>query len=271
MEWSKLKNIVLLILLALNLALVALLGGPRLSAYYRQSQAAREAVEFLKQKGIGLSESVIPDNRQFQPQIAQRDQEEEVRLAAQLLGENVSQEARGGEVYRYTSPKGVVQFHSDGSFWAELEGQAFPLVGGGQNAALEVLNKLGFSGEVVEQGVRSVTVRQNWSGGSLFNQQATVLWSQAGITEIAAGRRLYGTPVRDTSRTSIDRATALVDFYNGLNQMGDVCSRVDAIIPGYLTASSLNKMMTLTPVWQVKTDTGAYQLDLVSGKLERLS
>ena len=53
--------------------------------------------------------------------------------------------------------------------------------------------------------------------------------------------------------------------------MGDVCSRGDAIIPGDLTASSLNKVMTLTPVWQVKTDTGAYQLDLVSGKLERPS
>ena len=271
MEWRKLKNIVLLILLALDLALVALLGGPRLSAFYRQSQADREAVEFLEQKGIGLSESVIPDNSQFQPQIAQRDQEEEGRLAAQLLGENVTQEARGGEVYRYTSQKGVVQFHSDGSFWAELEERAFSLEGGGQNAALEVLDKLGFSGEIVEQGVRSITVRQSWAGGSLFNQQAPVFWNQTGITEIAAGRRLYGTPVRDTSRASIDRATALIDFYNGLNQMGDVCSRVDAIVPGYLTASSLNKVMTLTPIWQVTTDTGAYRLDLVSGELERLS
>ena len=50
-----------------------------------------------------------------------------------------------------------------------------------------------------------------------------------------------------------------------------MCSRVDAIVPGYLTASSLNKVMTLTPIWQVTTDTGAYRLDLVSGELERLS
>ena len=270
MEWRKLKNIVLIILLALNLALVALLGGPRLSAYYRQTQADRAAVEFLEKKGIGVPEEIVPDTRSAQPQIAQRDQGEEARLAAQLLGEDVEQEARGGEVYRYTSPRGVLQFHSDGSFWAELEEEAFPLEGGGQAAALGVLEKLGFSGEVIEQGSRSVTVRQSWSGGALFNQQATVLWSQTGITEITSGRRLYGVPVRDTTRESIDRATALIGFYNGLNQMGDVCSRVDAIVPGYLTVTSLNKEMLLTPVWQVTTDTGAYRLDLVSGELERL-
>ena len=271
MEWRKLKNIVLLILLTLNLVLVALLGGPRLSAYYCQTQADRAAVEFLAQKGIGISESVLPDHTQFQPQIVQRDLEEEARLAAQLLGEDVTQQAQGGEVYRYASPKGVLQFHSDGSFWAELEARDFPLEGGGQNAALEVLNKLGFSGDVVEQRLRSVTVCQNWGGGSLFDQQATVGWSQVGITEIAAGRRLYGSPIPDTGRASIDRATALINFYNGLNRMGDVCSRVDKITPGYLSATSLNKVMTLTPVWQVTTDTGSYCLNLVDGTLERLS
>lgn len=271
MEWRKLKNIMLIILLALNLALLGLIGGPRLSAYYRQSQADREAVAFLEQKGIGISADQIPDSQALQPQIAERDLEEEARLAGQLLGEDMIQEARGGEVYRYSSPLGALQFHSDGSFWAELDENAFPLTGSGQSAALGVLKKLGFTGEVIEQGLRSITVRQNWEGASLFQQQATILWNQRGITEIAAGRRLYGTPVRDTGRACIDRATALIDFYNGLNRMGDVCSRVDAITPGYLSAASLDKVMTLSPVWRVSTDTGLYQLDLVSGELERLS
>lgn len=271
MEWRKLKNIILIILLALNLALLILIGGPRLSAYYRQNQADRAAVEFLERKGIGLSESLIPDNSQFQPQIARRDQEEEASLAAQLLGEDVEQESRGGEVYRYTSSKGILQFHSDGSFWAELEEDAFPLEGEGQRTALAMLETLGFSGEILEQGMDRVTVCQSWNGGVLFNHQATVFWSRTGITKISSGRRLYGTPGQDPGRESIDRATALIDFYNGLNQMGDVCSRVDAIVPGYLTTTSLNKVMLLTPVWQVTTDTGAYRLDLVSGELERLN
>jgi len=50
-----------------------------------------------------------------------------------------------------------------------------------------------------------------------------------------------------------------------------VCSRVDEIVPGYLSATSLSRQMELTPVWRITTDTGAYQLDLVSGELERVN
>ncbi len=109
-----------------------------------------------------------------------------------------------------------------------------------------------------------------WQEVRLFNRQATVLWDDTGVREIAAGRRLYGVPVVDYGRKTIDQATALIDFYNGLNRLGDVCSRVDEIVPGYMSVSSLSRRMELTPVWQIKTDTGAYQLDLVSGELERV-
>ena len=34
---------------------------------------------------------------------------------------------------------------------------------------------------------------------------------------------------------------------------------------------SLNKVMTLAPVWRITTDTGAYQLNLINGALERLT
>ena len=50
-----------------------------------------------------------------------------------------------------------------------------------------------------------------------------------------------------------------------------MCSRVDEIVPGYLSATSLKRQMALTPVWRITTDTGAYQLDLVTGKVERVS
>jgi hypothetical protein len=48
-------------------------------------------------------------------------------------------------------------------------------------------------------------------------------------------------------------------------------SRVDSIIPGYVSSTALNQRLSLTPVWRVTTDTGAYQLDLVSGELTRLA
>lgn len=270
MEWRKLKNIILIILLALNLALAALIGGPRLSAYTRESQAEREAVLFLEEKGIGVSLDQLPAGEEFQPLQAERDQQTEETIARALLGENTSREIQGGEVYRYASEKGLIQFHSDGSFWAEFAPDQFPLEGDGRGAALAVLQKLGFSGEVMEEGENFLTLRQCLEEGCLFNQQATVTWNENGVSGISPGRRLYGMPVADTGRESIDRASALIAFYNGLSRMGDVCSRIDRVEPGYVSSTSLNRMMTLTPVWRVTTDTGTYQLDLVGGGLERV-
>lgn len=271
MEWTKLKNIILMILLVLNAALAVLVGRPQLSGYYRTAQANRDAIDFLEQKGIFVAESLIPDPEDLLPQMVERDREEEARLARQLLGEDARQEVRGGEVYRYTSALGVLQFHSDGSFWAKLEVEAFPIVSTGQAAALDVLAKLGFEGVVTDQTEASVTVCQQWQEASLFHQKATVKWAENGISEISTGRRLYGTPVTDPNRRTITQATALIDFYNGLNRMGNVCSRIDAITPGYLSSVGMSRTMTLTPAWYVQTNTGAYRLDLVSGELEQVS
>ncbi len=270
MEWRKLKNIILIVLLALNLALAGLIGGPRFSAYARQGQAQREAILFLEQKGIGVAEELIPAVEGHQPLTAQRDRQAEGEMARLVLGEDAVAEQQGGEVYRYVSDKGVIQFHSDGSFWAEFVPEHFPVNGDGKAAALAVLEQLNISGEIIREGENDLTVRQCLERGCLFGQQATVTWTREGLSGISNGRRLYGTPAADTGRESIDRATALIAFYNGLNQMGDVCSRIDRIEAGYLSATSLDRVMTLTPVWRVTTDTGTYQLDLVMGTLERM-
>ena len=64
-------------------------------------------------------------------------------------------------------------------------------------------------------------------------------------------------------------ASALVRFSTGLNALGDVCSQIDSIVPGYTCSVSLTEGMVLTPVWYITTDTGGYQLDLVTGSLGR--
>ena len=270
MEWKKLKNIILLILVVLNVALAALIGGPAVLDYYRGLQGNRDAAAFLEGRGISLSGVTIPDPEKMPPQVVERDREAEEVLAQKILGGETLREARGGEVYRYTSNLGVLQFHSDGSFWAQLSADVFPLGDSARETALAVLEQLEFTGVVTMEHDTAVTVCQMWQGVRLFNRQATVLWDEAGVREIAAARRLYGAPVVDSGRKTIDQATALIDFYNGLNRLGDVCSRVDEIVPGYMSVSSLSRRMELTPVWQITTDTGAYQLDLVSGGLERV-
>lgn len=271
MEWRKLKNIILLILLAVNLALAPLVLGPQLTDYYHQTRADREAEAFLQQRGIDLQGVELPDPGDLPPLLAERDRTGESAAARALLGEDVRETARGGGVYRYESERGTVQFHSDGSFMVRLSAEQFPLGSDAQTAALNVLEKLNFFGQVTQQGESYLTVCQTLDGAQLFNQQATVVWSDTGVIGVEAGRRIYGEPEENSALDTITRATALIDFYNGLSRMGDVCSRVDEVIPGYISTLTLNHIVSLTPVWRVTTDTGAYQLDLVSGELTRVA
>jgi regulatory protein YycI of two-component signal transduction system YycFG len=85
MEWRKLKTIILLILLAMNLTLVPLVLGPQFTEEYHRARADREAELFLEQRGIDLQGADIPDTAQLPPMLVERDREGEA-AAARALG-----------------------------------------------------------------------------------------------------------------------------------------------------------------------------------------
>lgn len=273
MEWSKMKNIILLILLCTNAALLAIVLNQSFQERQAKEQARADAILFLQQGGIQVEDSAVPQSTDLVLQKAERDQSGEKRLAAALLGDSVSVQDRGGGVYLYRSAAGSVQFHSDGSFQAALEPSAFPL--GDQTPeehARQLMSQLGFTAQVLAAedvgGVQVVQLQQLWQGVPVFNLQVTLNYTDQGLSAIASGRRLFGTPEEETAAV-LTPASALVRFSTGLNALGDVCSRIDSIVPGYTCSVSLTEGMVLTPVWYITTDTGGYQLDLVTGSLGR--
>ena len=82
---------------------------------------------------------------------------------------------------------------------------------------------------------------------------------------------MIGQPQEDSGRSTLSVATVVIDFINGVSALGDVCNLIDSIEPGYITAVSLSGPTVLTPVWRVTTDTGAYQIDTVTGGVTRLA
>ena len=50
--------------------------------------------------------------------------------------------------------------------------------------------------------------------------------------------------------------------------LGDVCSRIESITPGYVTSAGTGPS-ALTPVWYIATDTRNYRLDTLTGELSR--
>lgn len=271
MEWPKLKNIILILLIFTNICLLVLLGGPAWQDQQSQRQNRMEAIQLLEEKGIRISEETVPEQVELMPQVAQRNLQQEQLKAQALLGRDVKQEIRGGEVYRYENGKGILQFHSDGTFSLQMKSGAFPIGEDPGQAALNVLDALGLETEVLEQTENSLTARQLWKGNALFNQRFCVEWNNEGLTQIVNGSRMIGLPTEVAGVETITVATALITFLNGLDELGDVCSGIQTITQGYTSATSLSGPMELTPVWRVATDAGVYQLDMVSGQLSRIS
>ena len=260
MEWPKLKNIILAILAMPNLCLFFFVAHREWQQYHFQNQARSDAVAFLASRSITVDPDILPRDRDALPPLTVvRDLDQEAKLAARLLGSDVQRQVSGGAVYRYSGAKGTIQFHNDGSFSARFAQGAFPAGSDPAASAATLLERLDF------------TFRQSWQGVPLFFNQVTLTVQDGFFTAITSGQRLSGDPAEDAARQAITPASALIQLLHGINELGDVCSRIDGIQPGYAARSALTGVTQLTPVWQVNTDTVVYQLDLVSGAVTRLS
>lgn len=272
MEWSRLKNIIILILLMVNL----ILGGLVLFYWQREEAGQRAALEnavaILEAQGVSLSD--MPEELSLTELQVQRDQGREDVLAAALLG-TVTREDRGAGVYRYTGGKGWIQFHSNGEFSAAFSDEAYPLEGDSpEEHALEVMKLLDFRGRVLDTsqsgGQTRVTVCQLWEGVPVLSCQAVLVYEEDRLAGIVSGRRLNGTPYASAdAQKCADAASALIWFVNGVKELGDVCNTVTSMEEGYWLSSSISGPTQMTPIWYITTDTGSYQLDGLTGELTR--
>ena len=274
MEWSRIKTIILIILAVTNIGLLVFLAQRELLDQGAQQEARQNAILFLQNNGISVADEEIPLEMNLLPQIVEWDREQERQAASVLLGGTVQEQAWSDEIYRYYNESGTIQFHRDGTFQGEFVQDAFPAEDGSLSACgLEVLNTLNFFGEEISveeeasAGETVITYRQLWNNFPIFNHQA-VLTFRDGCLVSFSGRRLTGSPQPNSTQTPISIPTALFQFYHGMVTLGDVCSRIDQIIPGYITSAGTGPS-ALTPVWYIVTDTRSYRLDTLTGALSR--
>ena len=272
MEWSRLKNIIILILAAANL----MLAGMALSTWQREETARREAMDnavaLLEEKNVSLNWT--PEEMSLPEMEVQRDQEREDVLAAALLGET-EKEDRGAGVYRYVSGRGAVQFHSNGEFSAAFPMGEFPLDGADPAvhaaATLELLDFQARVLSVTSEGERTeVTVCQLLGEAPVLSCNAVLVYEQGCLVSIGPARRLNGTPYAvEGEEPCISAASALIRLSNGLLELGDVSKTVTGVEESYRVSASFSGPLRLMPVWYITTDTGSYQLDALTGELTR--
>lgn len=274
MEWPKLKNIIILILLLANLFMVSLVLVQERSAVRYRQQALDNAVSVLESNGIRVDRERIPDSEESEILTVARDTETEDALASALLGECEAAELGGGR-RAYESAKGTAEFRGNGNFSVSFSGggRSARKSGGEEEHAAAVLKEIGLSarltGRTDTDGGTVLTYCQTWKNVPIYSCAITLEYENGSLRSIS-GLRLMGTPqTAGDGGEPISAPTALIRFLNGIGDLGDVCGEIIAMESGYILTASAEETR-LIPAWYVTTDTGTYSLNALTGALERV-
>lgn len=274
MEWPKLKNIIILILLTANLFLLAMAGVQQRDSAQYQEQTMQDVLTVLERNGITVASEVIPEQMSLSCLTVQRDRELEDELARALLGDCTVSDLGGGR-YFYESSIGSAEFRSNGHFSISFPA-GLKLADDVEEEtahALSIAEEIGLSGTAAEQirsddGGVSVVLYQTWQEIPVYSCRI-VLEYQDRVLRSVSGQRLMGEPQSTAVQQELlSIPTVLMRGLNGINDLGDICSEITRMTPGYQMPNPAEGTR-MEPVWYIATDTGAYQLNAITGILER--
>ena len=114
MEWPKLKNIIILILLLLNGFLLVLVGMRYTESVQYERAALEQTLKVLEGQGIQADGAALAPAGELAPLTAERDLERELQLAQALLGQDTQAENRGGGLYLYRGGGGELSVRAGG-------------------------------------------------------------------------------------------------------------------------------------------------------------
>ncbi len=271
MEWSKLKNIILLILLATNVFLLLLVGSQEWNAAQNQSNARADAILVLEKNGIVMDKEALPKDLTLPLFSVARDPEMEIESLTPLLGA-VAPPPEDGSLY--TGEKGTADLRGRGEFFIELSADAYPAGADLQAHATKMLALMDVEAQAFLEvegslNTREVSLAQTVDGIPILSCVVKATYLDGSLSRLD-GARLPGSPTPTGSTRELSAVTGLLRFLELLNDTGDVCSTVTVMAPAYQMTSGLADPATLTPVWYFETDSGAYVLDVNTSELKRI-
>lgn len=262
MESSRLKNIIILILLLLNVCLAAVLVGRRADQDATRRQAQEQLSALFASVGITLDDAVIPDRVPLSVRSFTRSLSAEEEVAAFLLGDITSRE-QSGSSSSYVGTNGAAVFHDNGSFeaagtLAAQDADAFCRAFCSTFSYREL--------QVSPNGTSAAAVlyREN---SPVWN--CTVTFTLDGDTVTgAAGTYLPEKSTEQPSDTALLSASAALSaVLESCRTSGAAISAITEVSLCYEYQSSLTAPMTITPAWKVRTDIDGlcYTVNSLSG------
>lgn len=274
MEWKKLKNLIILILLVVNGFLLVLVGARREEDLRYERTALEQTVQVLEKNGIEVELDAVAGAAGLTGMSVERDLEQEAKLARALLGEEVQGENRGGGLYLYRGAWGQVSVRAGGGLSAEFEPDSRWDADRPEQHAAALLKKLGVEAEQIgaaeEDGQTFLRFRQSWNGTAVFSCEVEFVYRDGRLRSLT-GALIMGAAGTAEACQVLTLPTALMRFSEEIAATGDVCSAIQSMEPGWRgTVQPMSGGVRLAPAWLVTTDTARYYLDCATGALTRI-
>ena len=271
MDRSKLKNIIILILLALNLFLLAAVISDKGQSGRVRQQAWQSAVSALEGAGVAVSDGV--DGAIDAPLVytMRRSTAAERAMLERLFGK-VSAEDLGGNIWYYNSAKGQASLRGSGETDMLLSSGVWSTGRDSARSVFRLMEKLGLScdEESLVQGDRDegeYTVNCAWKGGRVYNAQMTFFLSGDDVMMVT-GTRVFDDVEESRGDGVMDELTAMMRFYEIVIGGDWPCTVLEDLDVGYVQSVTVLDESTLTPVWHFSTDTGQLYINAVTGRVE---
>ena len=236
----------------------------RKTAEHASLQLVDEQLEALfSADGVSLDADMVPASSPPTALTLERDTQAESKMAAYLLGSDLSPTDRGGGVHAYSGSTGAALFRSNGHFDVAVRLGELDIV----SFLHDFCKAFGYEDLELEQedGSWSGTAVQYYNEYPVANCLISISMEDSLLT-------LTGTYLPDSytavNSEAISARAALLVFLESLQETGAVVSAVTDIYPCYELQSTSSESLSLSPGWCIVTDTVNYYVNAISGAID---
>ena len=262
MQWGKVKNILIVILAAINVFLLGNLCMKQWQAWQRASELRAHLSTLLEGYGLALDPGFALPADAALPQLSlDRSRASEEAVSAAWLGDDLSRTEQEDGAVRLENDAGWLEWRADGSVEGEISTENTPST---EKDAVQqtrrLLEKWGLKSEELTLSAEGMTVTAagRAAGMPVFNRALTLTFgSEGGVT--VSGLWFFGTPYTTARENSVVCAPsdALLEF--AAAQEG--CTSIRSMEAGYRLQSDSSRRLQLVPTWRIVTDGGEYLVD----------
>lgn len=266
MQWARVKNILIVILLVVDTFLGVSLAGRFLSARQSSLELQSDVEAVLLQNGVTCGDDfVVPTSCQAMNLNVERNRAAEEQFASALLGGELRREEdENGDAF-YCGARGTLQLCADGRLAGKVSTGAAKAPEGAtalRRAAKTLLESAGISMRGtswrVDGSAMSAQVTSTVNGLPVFGREIQVSYGDDGSASLF-GSWTFSVPYAASSDRV--RSYEIGDALMGFLRSNPRVTQINEIQFGYKMQSAASGHIQLLPVWRINTAQGEFLHD----------